>query len=216
MLSGHSLADASGRIIAFDPQVCEIIQRSAREVVGLTYDALTHPDDRSRNRDIVRALAAADGPTTFEKRYMRPDGSAVWAKVQVSRLGELDEGHLIGTITMIDKAADIRDPQTQWHLAKLALGSIRDRRRELGEDLFADYPFAILLELYLAEAEGRPIDLAELSRRVAMPLPIVMRWLSALQAEGLVERAEWAKLRLQLTLIATVKIERTLCHKAAP
>ncbi|RYE92003.1 MAG: hypothetical protein EOO77_47380, partial [Oxalobacteraceae bacterium] len=70
MLTGHSLANRAGALLAVDPHVCEILPREERELVGMTFDTLTHPDDRKRNVAAVASLSLQDSPLTIRKRYL--------------------------------------------------------------------------------------------------------------------------------------------------
>lgn len=210
MLIGHSLADRTGTLLAVDPQVCEIMEREQRELVGVAFEALTHPEDCTRNITAIARLRTGDGPLTIRKRYIRPDGSTVWSNVQVSRLEGSDGGRLVGTIQLINQASVRRGPEGLWQSARRVSALVQRRRRELGEDLFADHGWLILVQIYLAEAEGRMATLASLSDAAAIPPPMVTRWIENLERKMLVERTGWPAVCPQLTASGMRKVEALL------
>ncbi|WP_174285332.1 PAS domain-containing protein [Sphingomonas bacterium] len=156
------MADENGRLLSVDPQICEIMQREKRELVGVTYDTLTHADDRSRNVMLIVRLAIGDGPVTIRKRYVRPDSTVVWANVRASRLSESGRIVLVGTIELFNLQRLNCSPEDLRQSALNALLNMERRRKELGDSLFSDYAWTILVQIYLAEAEGRIADVADI------------------------------------------------------
>jgi len=72
----------SGRFTEVNQRFADIVGRSPGELVGLEPAQLTHPDDVGESRDKIRRLAAGEiGGYRLNKRYLRPDGSVVWASV---------------------------------------------------------------------------------------------------------------------------------------
>jgi diguanylate cyclase (GGDEF)-like protein/PAS domain S-box-containing protein len=65
----------------------EIMGRSREELKGASWQSITHPEDREVSMESHRRLNAGeiDG-FTMEKRYLRPDGSQVWANAKVVRM----------------------------------------------------------------------------------------------------------------------------------
>lgn len=64
----------------------------------------------------------------------------------------------------------------------------RARRKLLGEDLFSDPAWDILLELFAAHLGGRSMSVSDLARAVEAPLSTTNRWLSALSEKRLAVR----------------------------
>jgi PAS domain S-box-containing protein len=179
MLIGHSLADETGRLLAVDSHICEIMQREERELIGVKFEALTHPDDRSFNVAAVMRLGVGDAPLKLRKRYIKPDGSAIWSIVQVSRLKADDGSKLVGTIELVPCNLT-RDPETLWRSAKRVTALIERRRDELGAELFSDHAWMILLYSYIAEAEGRRISVDEIATFARIGNSLARRWMSVL------------------------------------
>jgi PAS domain S-box-containing protein len=74
-----------GRYVRVNAAMCEFLQRSRQELLDLTFDDVTHPDDWGKDDDGRRAvLEGRSSSFQAEKRYLRPDGSAVWASLHVT------------------------------------------------------------------------------------------------------------------------------------
>lgn len=209
-LIGHTIADDAGRLLAVDPQVCEIMHREERELIGVSFETLTHVDDRARNIAALASLAVRDGPLAIRKRYVRPDGSSVWSHVQVSRLEAAGGNRLIGTIELVNPDIAKRGPESLWRSARRVDALIQRRRRQLGDDLFADYGWLVLLQIYLAEAEGRTMTIRETADRAAVRSAVVERWIAVFRARGLLDRPEWPDLAPQMTAYGMRQVEQLL------
>src|SRR5690606_19819808 len=97
---------ATGRFLRANQRFCEITGYSEAEVCRLTFDDITHPDDREANRAAIEAVLRGDADRwDIEKRYIRRDGSTVW--VHVSGKLMLDEAGR--PYRVIANAADISD-----------------------------------------------------------------------------------------------------------
>ena len=153
VLMGHSLATADGRLLAVDPQVCEMLHREERDLIGVTFQSITHPNDIDGNVAAVTALRVQDGPVSLRKRYVRPDGSSVWSSIQISRLHADDGSKLVGTIQLVASPYVGEGPEQLWRSARRLTALIERRRAELTDELFNDYPWLILLQIYLAETD---------------------------------------------------------------
>ena len=83
------LEGEEGRIVASNPNMHTLIGYSADELRGMPFTDITHPDDLQK--DLERYLALLLGEIThfsMEKRYLRKDGSVVWAYLTVSAIGD--------------------------------------------------------------------------------------------------------------------------------
>lgn len=81
---GMAVAEADGRYREVNPALCEMLGRSAEELVGRSWKELTHPDDLERECALLSTIRQqGESRITFEKRYLRADGEVVWAEVHV-------------------------------------------------------------------------------------------------------------------------------------
>ncbi|MBM9520825.1 PAS domain S-box protein [Desulforhopalus vacuolatus] len=75
---GISVADLNGRYVSANPAYEKLIGYTEQELQNLTFYDLTHPDDRSVNRQLFESSSAEDSHSfTMEKRYIRKDGTEI-------------------------------------------------------------------------------------------------------------------------------------------
>lgn len=85
MAVGTLLADPQERFLVVNDKMCEIVGYTQDELLDKTFLDITHPDDLPKNKDIVaRLLDRTLKSISFEKRYMRKDGSFVWVNITSS------------------------------------------------------------------------------------------------------------------------------------
>ena len=74
----------TGRFLQVNPKFCEIAGRSREELVGIDVRSITHPDDVGHTSEYLRQLVEDElANYEMDKRYLRPDGSVRWVRVQV-------------------------------------------------------------------------------------------------------------------------------------
>lgn len=78
---------ATGRLLRANGRFCESLGYTLEEILGLTYQDLTHPDERGRDEDEVRRVAAGEQDGyTVEKRYLHKGGGIIWCALTVRPL----------------------------------------------------------------------------------------------------------------------------------
>lgn len=76
-----------GRLLRVNARFCEMVGRTEAEVLARPFGAFTHPDDRQDESARLAAIAVGEPrSTTRVKRYVRPDGSIVWASITTTRV----------------------------------------------------------------------------------------------------------------------------------
>jgi PAS domain S-box-containing protein len=80
---GVALVDSqTGFILEANRRLCDIIGVPADALIGIDPLRYTHPDDQALSQQHIGALKAGGKAShTFTKRYVRPDGTVVWASV---------------------------------------------------------------------------------------------------------------------------------------
>jgi diguanylate cyclase (GGDEF)-like protein/PAS domain S-box-containing protein len=82
---GIAHVDHSGRFIYANPQLCEMLGYSERELLGLTVKQISHPGDVAASDDMhARLRSGAISSFKLEKRYMRKDGTPVWCGLTIA------------------------------------------------------------------------------------------------------------------------------------
>jgi PAS domain S-box-containing protein len=101
-VTGIAIADFEGRFEQCNPAYQRIVGYSEEELRGLRFPSLIHPDDRAENLREVKRLIAGDAPyLELENRYVRSDGTEVYAHKLVSVLHTDDgrPGRLLALVT---------------------------------------------------------------------------------------------------------------------
>jgi PAS domain S-box-containing protein/putative nucleotidyltransferase with HDIG domain len=104
---GMGLIDTrTGRFLQVNPKYCEIVGRTSAEMLTMSFSMITHPDDIGvdavyKERLIKGELRSYD----FEKRYIRPDDSIVWAHLTVVALWNSLETPLVH-LTMVEDISE--------------------------------------------------------------------------------------------------------------
>ena len=82
---GMALVAPDGHFVRVNHALCEIVDYTADELTGRTFQSITHPDDLDADLHLLGRLARAEIPRyTMEKRYYRKDGSLVDIQLSVS------------------------------------------------------------------------------------------------------------------------------------
>ena len=83
---GMSMTSLDGRLLQVNPALCQMTGYSEADLLALDYQAITHPDDVEESVSHVNRLIAGEiDSINIEKRYVRPDGSVLWAQLTTSR-----------------------------------------------------------------------------------------------------------------------------------
>jgi len=84
---GIAVARLDGRVLQPNQKFLQTLGYSAEELQQLTFNDLTHPDDRAETRESARQLLAEEIPYyALEKRYVRKDGTLIWCLSTVTLL----------------------------------------------------------------------------------------------------------------------------------
>ncbi len=80
-----------GRYVRVNPTFARIVDRSAEEILTMTAQQLTHPEDRDEDEKELRGLFAGSQQSyQRDKRYLKGDGTPVWVSVTVAFAGSPD------------------------------------------------------------------------------------------------------------------------------
>ena len=78
---------ATGQFVRVNQRYADILGYSPQELVGMTFQSLTHPDDLAADLAHFRRLQSGDVPEyRLEKRYIHKDGHEVWGDATVSSM----------------------------------------------------------------------------------------------------------------------------------
>ncbi|MBD3165868.1 PAS domain S-box protein, partial [bacterium] len=102
--AGLVFADDHGRVLLANPAFLELTGYSRDELLQRHFTEITHKDDLDREYALMEGIRTGqqDG-YRMEKRYIRKDGTTVWADVSVSPFRNQDgqTQHYVGVVTDI-------------------------------------------------------------------------------------------------------------------
>ncbi|RUW90311.1 PAS domain S-box protein [Mesorhizobium sp. M7A.F.Ca.US.010.02.1.1] len=127
---GIVVVGLDGRIRQTNPAFAAMLGYTSEEIEALTFFQITHPDDLQIGRETMDDLKAGTvNSFHFEKRYLRKDGTPVWAHLAGSVIRDENSGrplYLVSQIENIDarKQAEARiaEAETRWNFALAGAG----------------------------------------------------------------------------------------------
>jgi diguanylate cyclase (GGDEF)-like protein/PAS domain S-box-containing protein len=181
---GVALIGFDGLIIRANDALCALIGRQELDLIGTTAVPLTHHEDQEMTEAHYTELRAGGGPVAFEKRYLRPDGEAVWTSTRAAAVLGPDgqPSHIVAQVIDIGElrvAEALRAQATQLFENAfanapigMALVSLDGRWLKVNESLceLLGYPEAELLMLTFQEithADDLDADMRQVERLVA-------------------------------------------------
>jgi diguanylate cyclase (GGDEF)-like protein/PAS domain S-box-containing protein len=137
---GMALVAPDGRWLKVNRALCEIVGYEEAELLELSFQDLTHPDDLEADLEHVRRMLAGEiGSYEIEKRYLRKDGRIVWIKLSVTLMR--DEQHR--PLQFISQIQDITAPKE----SELALQRERDHSEAIVAAMSEGYALTVTGQL---------------------------------------------------------------------
>jgi len=92
---GIALIDSlTGHIYEVNPMFAKIAGRTEEEIAQIDWMRITHPDDIQEGLDnMARMNAGKTDGFQMEKRYLHPDGAAVWINMTIAKVKIEDKAH---------------------------------------------------------------------------------------------------------------------------
>ena len=118
---GIAHVSPTGQFIQINQRFCEITGYDREEMMGLTFQEITYPDDLNIDLDYVNQLLAGTLPTyALEKRYIRKDGSLTWIHLTVALVRDTN-GDPQYFISVIQEINDRKKLENDRYNASLTL-----------------------------------------------------------------------------------------------
>ncbi|MFC5344175.1 PAS domain S-box protein [Brevundimonas staleyi] len=121
--AGIARVGLDGAVLSANARFAELLGYSQSDVIGITTRDVSHPDDIQATIDLLSGVRAGDNEGgQLEKRYIRPDGTVVWALTSLRALRDEDgnqSGYIAVTVDITDaKAAEsaLRESETRFRL----------------------------------------------------------------------------------------------------
>ncbi|MFV0275901.1 MAG: diguanylate cyclase [Parahaliea sp.] len=156
---GKALMSLEGQWLRVNQALVELMGYSTQELLQLDFQQMTHPDDLSRDLELLEEILSGKRNTySMEKRYLHKDGHVVWGSLSVSLVR-----HASGPPRYL--VAQIQDITTQ-KLAQQALESANFKLEQLarideltGVSNRRDFDTELVRELERYARHGRALSL---------------------------------------------------------
>ncbi|WP_436533221.1 PAS domain S-box protein [Actinoplanes sp. HUAS TT8] len=84
---GMVIADDNGRFVRVNPAFARMIDLPVEDLLGRDYRDFTHPEDLAASRrEVARIVQDQQVVGELEKRFLRDDGTVVWARVTITAI----------------------------------------------------------------------------------------------------------------------------------
>ena len=140
---GAALVALDGSWIKVNDAACRMLGREAEDLLALSFQDITHPDDLDVDLELLQeTLAGGRTGYSMEKRYLRPGGEVIWATLTVALVRDDGDQPLFFVSQLVDITA------------RKQAEAERDRARERARRILerADVAMAVL------EADGRLVE----------------------------------------------------------
>ena len=121
---GIAHVGADGTWLRVNQQVCDMLGYGAEELMALTFQDLTHPDDLNIDVGLANQVLLGDLERyRLEKRYFHKDGHIVWANLTVAAVRDA-RGRFAHFISVLEDISEVRQ-------AHIALAETEERLRRV-------------------------------------------------------------------------------------
>lgn len=125
---GIVVVDEDGHYVRANKAFADLLGYPMERLVGMNFRDVTVPEDIDPSAQLYQELRqGADLPVTLEKRYVRADGTTMWAHLSAARLGPEVPGYAIAIVKDIT-ARKVREQELQRTLEALTASN---HQREL-------------------------------------------------------------------------------------
>jgi len=130
-----------GRFLRCNARFAEIVGYSLEEIPGMTFQQITLTEDQRQSENVRQQITTGAGrPATWEKRYIRKDGSLTWVRIAVSMQRDT-EGRPLHSIALVEDINARKSAEERLTASSLALQVTEARYRTV----FQTSPDAILI-----------------------------------------------------------------------
>lgn len=118
---GMAIVSTEGKFLKCNSSFCKLIGHTEAELTNFHFNDITHSEDKDIGLEIMKKVVSAElDKATFENRYLKPDGTVIWAFVSVSLVkSEADQPgffitHIIDLTEKRQAEQDLIDSEEQY------------------------------------------------------------------------------------------------------
>jgi len=159
---GIAIVSADFRFRMVNRQFCEMLMYSEAELLDKSFPEITHPDYIVPDIAEVRKIYSGEREMyRTEKRYVKKDGSSLWASLTASAVKD-DAGKVLYTIALIEDITERKQAEETIVRVNKKLNILNDlTRRDLTSQIFILKSY---LELVIESAAGQDQILRHLQK----------------------------------------------------
>lgn len=118
---GVALVSLDGRFLQVNQALCRITGYSEQEMLAMTFQAITYPEDFEENLENIKALVRGRVDTyQLEKRYVHKEGHIVWVSLSASLVRDV-RGEPLYMLSQVQDITDRKLAEEQRDRLHLAL-----------------------------------------------------------------------------------------------
>jgi len=125
--AGVARCDTNGRIVFANRTLCKMLGYTESELIGKSVADLTYRDDLKKTMRLFQRMIQLGKPFEVEKRYVRKDGSVLWADVSASAVRE-PNGKAQSTVAVIVDITARKKVEEALQRSNEALEGLVDQR----------------------------------------------------------------------------------------
>jgi len=92
---GMAIVSREGQFVDVNDSLCRIVGYTREELIELTFQDITHPDDLEKDLELLKELTAGKIPYYhLEKRYFHKGGGEVWIRLSASAVRDSEKNIL--------------------------------------------------------------------------------------------------------------------------
>ena len=155
---GIAHVSTEGKFIRINQKFCEIVGYTKDEMLDLSFQHITHPDDLEIDLEHVRqVLKGEKNNYSLEKRYFRKDGSLIWVNLTVSLLLD-DSGEPKYFVSVISDITQSKRVAERLRAIGSELIFVEERERQrIASDLHDGPAQSLALALLQLEEAAEPV-----------------------------------------------------------
>ena len=125
--AGVARCDTNGRIVFANRTLCKMLGYTESELIGKSVAEVTYRDDVKKTMRLFQRMIQLGKPFELEKRYVRKDGSVLWADVSASPVRE-PNGKAQSTVAVVVDITARKKVEQALQKSNEALEQLVDQR----------------------------------------------------------------------------------------